>query len=258
MIVSVHSNIRIGRLACLLLLALAPILVWANPIQVAPTVSFVGADTVEEGVVITVDSEQENYSISNRTHHDSVYGVTAVQPALVFQTGEAEVPVVTDGIAYVQVNDEGGAISRGDFLVTAAAAGVARKAAADESYVFAIALESYTSESAEQVGFIQADVSVERAVQALEAKRQAMNEQDASTDPVSVVRAVIAVVLVVGGLLFVLYSFRSTIKAGVVSVGRNPRARSSIVALAIGNLTFALVLCAVVVFIAVAILILPV
>jgi len=69
---------------------------------------------------------------------------------------------------------------------------------------------------------------------------------------------VIAVVLVIGGLFFILYSFRSTIKAGVVSVGRNPRARSSIVALAIGNLTFALILCAAVVFIAVAILILPV
>jgi hypothetical protein len=230
----------------------------ANTIQVSPTISFVGADDVEEGVVITVDTTQEEYSISNRTHHDSVYGVTAAQPALVFQTGEQEVPVVTDGVAYVQVNTQGGEIARGDFLVTAAAAGVARKAATSESHVFAIALEDYRPDAANQTGFIQADVSVERAVLALETRRQAeLRAQDESTDPVSIVRAVIAVVLVVGGLFFVLYSFRSTIKAGVVSVGRNPRARSSIVALAIGNLTFALILCAVVVFIAVAILILP-
>jgi hypothetical protein len=125
--------------------------------------------------------------------------------------------------------------------------------------VFAIALEDYVPDATNETGFIQADVSVERAVLALEAKRQAeMSTEDESTSPVSIVRAVIAVVLVVGGLFFILYSFRSTIKAGVVSVGRNPRARSSIVALAIGNLTFALILCAVVVFIAVAILILPV
>jgi hypothetical protein len=177
----------------------------------------------------------------------------------VFQTGEQEVPVVTDGITYVQVSNEGGQISRGDFLVTAELAGVARKAADDESFVFAIALEDYQSDAANQIGFIQADVSVERAVLALEASRQAqMSTEDTAPDPISIVRAVIAVVLVVGGLFFVLYSFRSNIKAGVVSVGRNPRARSSIVALTIGNLTFALVLCAVVVFIAVAILILPV
>jgi len=257
MIVLVHSLLI--RMLCICVLAVIPVQALANTIQVAPTVSFVGADTVGEGVVVTVDDEQEQYSISNRSHDDGVYGVTAAQPALVFQTGEQEVPVVTDGITYVQVSAAGGQISRGDLLVTAAATGVARKAADDESYVFAIALENYQPDAAEQTGFIQADVSVQRAELALEARRQAqMSAEDTSPDPVSIVRAIIAVVLVVGGLFFVLYSFRSTIKAGVVSVGRNPRARSSIVALTIGNLTFALVLCAVVVFIAVAILILPV
>jgi len=244
---------------CLLTLTFMSGQVFANPIQVSPTISFVGADDIEEGVVVTVNTEREMYSISDRSHHDSVYGVTATQPTLVFQTGEEEVPVVTDGVAYVQVNNEGGEISRGDFLVTAAAPGVARKANDNESYVFAIALENYQPQATNQTGFIQANVSVEAAVLALEAKRQAhIRTQDESTNPVSIVRAVIAVVLVIGGLFFILYSFRSTIKAGVVSVGRNPRARSSIVALAIGNLTFALILCAAVVFIAVAILILPV
>ena len=257
MIISAHSLLI--RALCVCVLAVMPGQVLANAIQVSPTVSFVGADVVGEGVVVTVDSEQEQYSISAQAHDDSVYGVTAAQPALVFQTGEQEVPVVTDGITYVQVSTAGGQISRGDFLVTGSTAGVARKAADNESYVFAIALEDYQSDAANQVGFIQADVSVQRAEQALEAKRQAeASAEDESVDPVSIVRAFIAVVLVIGGLFFVLYSFRSTIKAGVVSVGRNPRARSSIVALTIGNLTFALVLCAVVVFIAVAILILPV
>jgi len=256
---AVPAHTLLIRALCVCVLVVMPGQVLANAIQVSPTVSFLGADVVREGSVITVDSEQAQYSISARAHHDSVYGVTAAQPALVFQTGEQEVPVVTDGITYVQVSTAGGQISRGDFLVTAAAPGVARKATEDESYVFAIALEDYQTDAASQIGFIQADVSVERAELALEARRQAeMSAEDTAPDPISIVRAVIAVVLVVGGLFFVLYSFRSTIKAGVVSVGRNPRARSSIVALTIGNLTFALVLCAVVVFIAVAILILPV
>jgi hypothetical protein len=255
----VPAHLLLIRALCVCVLAVMPGQVLANTIQVSPTVSFVGADVAGEGSVVTVDSVEEQYSISARAHHDSVYGVTAAQPALVFQTGEQEVPVVTDGITYVQVSSQGGQISRGDFLVTAELAGVARKAADDESYVFAIALEDYQSDVADQIGFIQADVSVQRAVVALEARRQAqMSTTDTAPDPISIVRAVLAVVLLVGGLFFVLYSFRSNIKAGVVSVGRNPRARSSIVALTIGNLTFALVLFAVVVFIAVAILILPV
>lgn len=255
---TVPTPVLFIRTLCLCMLAFVPGLLLANAVQVSPTISLPGADQVGEGVVVTVDSEQENYSVADRAHHDSVYGVTVAQPALVFQTGEQEVPVVTDGVSFVQVSAEGGPIARGDLLVTASAPGVARKASSTESYVFAIALEAYQPDPANQIGYIQADVSVQRAVQALEARQQAMSEQDTATDPVSIVRAVIAVVLVVGGLFFVLYSFRSTIKAGVVSVGRNPRAQSSIVALAIGNLTFALVLCAAVVFIAVAILILPV
>lgn len=242
----------------LLVISFAPSHAQANIVQVAPTISFAGADAVTEGVVITVDPEQEVYSIADRPHHPSVYGVTAARPALVFQTGDDEVPVVIDGVSYVQVSGEGGPIARGDFLVTAGAPGVARKATATESNVFAIALEAYQNPAADQIGLIQADVSVQRAKLALKAEREAqVSAEDETTDPVSIVRASIAVVLAVGGLFFVLYSFRSTIKAGVVSVGRNPRARTSIVALTIGSLTFALILCAVVVFIAVAILILP-
>lgn len=231
---------------------------FANTIQVAPTISFTGADDVGEGAVITVDEAQEQYSMSDQAHLNNVFGVTAERPALVFQTGAEEVPVITDGIAFVQVSNTGGEVSRGDFLVTSQIPGVARKATMDESSVFAIALEDYQPQSSSEVGVIQADVSVERAVAALEAQRQARLNTEEEDDPISIVRAAIAAVLVVGGLLFVLYSFRSTIQAGVVSVGRNPRARSSIVALSIGNLTFALVLCVVVVFIAVAVLVLPV
>jgi hypothetical protein len=239
-------------------LALGSELALANAIQVSPTVTVADADQVGEGVVITLDEQQVQYRISGSAHRDDVYGVTAMQPALVFQTGEQEVPVVTDGVTVVQVASNGGAIERGDFLVTARQAGVARKATDDESNVFAVALEDFQSDASNLTGLIQADVSVERAQLALEAQRLAeATTEDEASDPISVIRALIAVVLVVGGLFFVLYSFRSTIKAGVVSVGRNPRARNSIVALTIGNLTFALVLCVFVVFIAVAILILP-
>jgi hypothetical protein len=167
--------------------------------------------------------------------------------------------VVTDGIALIQVVVSNGVIQRGDLLVTSSTTGAAMRAGKEYEHVFAVALENYEPEVTNQTGIIQADVSVERAMLALEAKRQAeMNTKDEPASPVSIVRAVIAAMLVVGGLFFILYSFRSTIKAGVVSVGRNPRARGSIVALAVGNLTFALILCGVVVFIAVAILILPI
>lgn len=245
--------------AVVLASAAIPFVVSASALQIASTVTLEGTQQVTEGIVVVANDEMQTYSISKTASDAAVFGVTASKPSLVFASDGHLVPVVTDGIALIQVVVSNGVIQRGDLLVTSSTTGAAMRAGKEYEHVFAVALENYEPEVTNQTGIIQADISVERAILALEAKQQAeMNTKDEPASPVSIVRAVIAAVLVVGGLFFILYSFRSTIKAGVVSVGRNPRARGSIVALAVGNLTFALILCGVVVFIAVAILILPI
>jgi ABC-type multidrug transport system fused ATPase/permease subunit len=239
--------------------AAIPFVVSASALQIASTVTLEDAQQVTEGIVVVASDEMQTYSISKTASDAAVFGVTASKPSLVFASEGHLVPVVTDGIALIQVVVSNGVIQRGDLLVTSSTAGAAMRAGKEYEHVFAVALEDYVPEVTNEIGFIQADISVKRAMLALEAKRQSgMSAKDKSTSPTSTVRAVIAAILAVGGLFFILYSFRSTMKAGVVSVGRNPRARSSIIALAVGNLTFALILFGVVVFIAVAILILPI
>lgn len=226
----------------------------ANTLQVAPTVTLENEGPVPEGSVVVSNEDTDTYQLSTTSVQEHVFGVTAMQPALVFSTGADQIPVVTEGTAFVQVTTSNGPIERGDLLVTSDYQGVAMRAGEFDDAVFAIALQAFTSE---EIGMILAEIGVDRAKEMFAASLQAEVLPQVDEDSFSFVRAGIATVLTIGALFFVLYSFRSTIAQGVVSIGRNPRARSSIMTLAFGNIIFALILFGIIVFIAIAVLVLP-
>ncbi len=225
------------------------------------------ADAIPEGgEIVAHDEVNESYVLSTAAREGQVYGVTAYRPALVFATGSGTVPVVTSGATQVRVTLSNGDIARGDLLVSSDIRGVAMHADISDDEVFAIALEDFR-DVGDEIGIVIAEVGVEGA-RALQEKRRQIEKQNPISGTltkdikdgggtVSFIRAGIATIIAVGGLFFILYSFRSTVAKGVVSIGRNPRARTSIMALAFGNIIFALVLCAVAIFVAIGVLILP-
>jgi hypothetical protein len=210
---------------------------------------------VENGLAVIYDRELDTYSLATVVNDARVYGVTAERPVLVFSTSDDALPVVTNGVTTVRVSGVNGPIARGDLLMTSSEPGVSVLAGLEDEYVFAVALESWLASS---TGVILAEVGVEQARARQLSRLEAVATAGMERRPISLARGLIAVVIAVGGLMFVLYSFRSVIKAGVVSIGRNPRARTAIMTLAIGNILFALVLCLLALFVAVAVLILPV
>ncbi len=230
-------------------------------LPIATTVSLL-EPTIHTGEVITYDQTINTYALSKIADEAEVFGVSAYNPALVFETASGTIPVVTQGVVHLRVSQEQGPILRGDFLVTSSRTGIAMKALNTDNHVFAIALETF-EDAANDIGVVLVDVDKERASSlraASVAARTAQKDADAQTKglDISMLRIAIATTITIGSLFFILYSFRSTIAKGIVSIGRNPRARSSIVALSFGNILFALILCAVAIFIAVAVLVLPV
>lgn len=231
--------------------------VYAYSLPVASMVRLSGVSQVAEGMVIAAQEASEKYDLSNTLDEAQVYGVVAAQPPVVFATEGTNTSIITEGVAFVQVNTDGGAIARGDLLVTSAQPGVAMKASDEHVHVFAIALEALQGDQ----GVIQAEIGPERAQLLRTQKREVSTarENEVATDPkkLSLIRATIAILLVIGALGFLLYSFRSLLTHGVISIGRNPRAKGSIITFSFANFVFALILSAAVVFIAVAVLVLP-
>lgn len=232
------------------------VVVHADTLSVAQTVQLSSEARIAEGMVVSARQTTGDYEISKNHADPEVFGVIAKRPSLVFSQGEGQVPVVTSGVAYVQVQNSNGQIQRGDLLVTSDNPGIAVRAHDADEHVFAVALEPLLTADNIENGVIQAEIGVERAQSVRVAQLAATVEKERTTP--SMVRGVIATVLVVGALFFVLYSFRSAFAQGIVSLGRNPRARGSIMTLSIANIFFALFLCAVVIFVAIAVLVLPV
>ncbi len=228
------------------------------------------------GQVVTFNEVNRSYTLSRDVDSNSVYGVTVANPPLLFATATNTAAVITSGSVYVRFTTAAGAITRGDLLVTASEIGVAQKAAEEDKHVFAIALENSTESNNGQI-LVQFDPVTAAAmhaenIEAAELARATGLASDGTDGTVAdeeepgfiqklfetYARGVIAAVIAIGSLFFVMYSFRSTIMNATLAVGRNPRARNAIMTVSVGNIIFALIICAVAIFVALAILVLPV
>lgn len=241
--------VRIGFVG---LLVLGSIGVALANVPIATTVTMADGP-VPAGTVVRYDEESDRYERTQGRGDEAVYGVVDDRPPLVFVTATSSVPVVTRGVAMVAVSLENGSISRGDVLTTATAPGVAMRAHATATAVFAVALEAATSS-----GIVSAAVGVAEAQDRLATQQPVASttEEDSSSLPIG--RILIALALVGGALIFTFYSFRSISTSGLLSIGRNPRARRSVIGIAVGSAVLGLLLLGVVVFVALGILVLPV
>ena len=154
------------------------------------------------------------------------------------------------------------------------------KAESDDDDVFAIALEDGQSGSISYLVLVQFDSSKAKEI----SKQRSQDEEDRKKLETEgglfggtgfgeeeeaekgliqklfeeYTRATLASIIAIGSLFFIMYTFRSTILSATLAVGRNPRARNAIMTVSVENIIFALIICAVAIFIAIAVLVLPV
>jgi hypothetical protein len=212
-------------------------------------------------MVVRFDAAINTYRLSTVRFDEAVYGVVGERPAIVFMTASNTIPIVTQGVTGVLVDTaHNGAITRGDLLTTAPEQGVAMRANLETNEVFAIVLEDMTSGE----GVVMAEVGVEQATK-IQQERQAAAQaiaaaadSDEDKNETSFVRIAVAIGLTVLALGFLLYSFKSILHSGILSIGRNPRARTSVVWVSMGSMVMVLILVTIVVLVAIGILVLPV
>ncbi len=229
-----------------------------SELPIATTVTLPDDAVATPGMVVRFDEATNSYELSATPYDGAVYGVVGERPAIVYVTASNTVPVVTQGVSGVLVDaSANGPITRGDVLTTSGRDSSAMRADVDTDAVFAIALEDLASGQ----GIVFAEVGVARAREVQEQRRAAAAALTAAAEEgedVPTGRLIVAALVALGALGFLLWSFRSILNSGVLSVGRNPRARSSVVFMSISSMTMVLVLVLVVVFIALAILVLPI
>lgn len=277
---------RVGFLACITLLfiiAVPTVLAQApannSTLPVAITVPVAGSSG-GGGELVVYDEDRGQYSISRESNEVNVVGVTAVNPPLVFSSETSGVPIQTSGTGYVRVNSSAGPIMRGDLLVSSEQAGVAMKALPDHEEVFAMALEDMTNTGNGAV-LVLAAIDPQGMKTVLQERKREAEAAEAEgllsgvlggggegsggeergflrTIIEEYVRAVVAMIIVLGTLGFLVYTFQKTISNATLSVGRNPRARNAIMMVSVGNLIFTLIVSVLALMVAIGVLVLPV
>jgi len=242
----------------------------ANTLPIAQTIS-VADPEVAYGDIILYDPETNLFRRSEGVNDPRVYGVVVEDPALLIETDASLVPVAESGRLPVNVTLENGDIEEGDALVTSSIPGKAMRADPNQENIIGFAVEGLTEAegikttledgSSAILGTITVEVGRKRlqetSTNKIDETEKDKAEKLAFGSGKAIARFGFAAVVALGSIALTFIAFLSSIKQGVISVGRNPLAKSSIRSMIILNVVLALVVATIGVFFAISLLIVP-
>ncbi len=222
------------------------------------------------GDVISFDKTTQVFSLSRVENDSNLFGVVVNNPVLVLNTPGGGVPVVSTGEALVNVTTLGGPIAAGDQITSSIVPGKGARANGLGGIVLGTALEDFPSSTA-TLEKVSSTTVYEGSIQVL--LRIGPREQSATTTatvtpattdsmPMSsliakALRYVLAALVAIGSVFAAFRNFGASIRDGIVSVGRNPLAKSSIQSMVILNSVLIILVSAAGLFVGFAILLLP-
>lgn len=207
--------------------------------------------------IISYGSEENVFRASRSFADESMFGVIVDDPVLYMESqiflDERARPVVRYGEVMVNVSTLGGEIQPGDIITTSLIPGVGQKTEPkDASYILGFALETMTptGESIEidgkdvllgtvpitlRIGPYLTKEGVEFVASGKEYEsvlanfaQNGMTTNEDAVNAFKVFRYLLASVVAITALIVSVSRFGDTFKQGVVSIGRNPLARSQI------------------------------
>lgn len=203
----------------------------------------VSGGTPVSGDIVVFNPNTRNYRLARKVADPSLYGVVVASPLLVLEDSKSGgVPIVTSGEAYVNVTALSGPIHVGDYVTSSSIPGVGGLASSTDAYIVGTALEPFSGASTTSAfqaipgstpeGSILVLLSIgpRPAAPNLSASQTPLpvSSRTASSMVLQVIRYVLAALITVGSIYAAFRNFGSNITSSIVSVGRNPLAKTSI------------------------------
>lgn len=206
----------------------------------------VTGENIADGAVISF--KEGKYVLSSSLYDSSLYGVVSVKPTVNYEdrNARAKLPVITSGLAYVQVTSANGNIAEGDFITSSEIAGLGQKA--DRAgYVLGQALDKYEEANPATVGKIPIKVNVHfssvtrpltgNLLQNLQSALEAT-----TLTPLAALRYLLAALIAILAFGLGMIYFGRVASRGVEAIGRNPLASRVIQFSIVVNLVFTVML----------------
>lgn len=230
-------------------------------------------NSVQDGDIITFNEELNLYEQSHKIEDENVFGVVELEPVIVFRKGTNEFPIIQSGEVRVNVSTINGPIEIGDSITTSEVPGRGQKFSNDSGLIIGRAISEFneTSTSSIQAVFNGKEIFVGSALLELEIGParsdltkpvtpatifiRAGGEEETGLE--TIFRYITAVLFTIGTLLIVLKTFGPNLGKGIVSIGRNPLAKTSIQAMVVFNIVLIVSITAISFIVALLIIFLP-
>ncbi len=238
-------------------------------------------ENVEYGDIISYDKEKGLLYSSKKDADKNMFGVVVEDPILLFRTdGEGRMPIVQSGKVLVNVTTINGPIKKGDYISSSAISGKGKKASLEDGYVLGFALESFGDGLKVQEGKIVSGKVL--VMVGIEEKKNKENLENSLKIPlfnsdenkglgkdsgggnslnsksgVNTIKYTVAAIVAIAFIFIALRNFMTVVNKGVVSVGRNPLAKSSVWSIVVLNTIIALVISVIGIFLSLIIISLP-
>lgn len=229
-------------------------LVQAGPALASLSLGFTAKNLIAAGSLVSLDDKSSGAVVAaDLTNVDRLFGV-AVPPSSaslsLSGTGSNQVQVATSGTAEVLVSTAGGTIHVGNYVTVSSVAGVGQKVGQETTRVIGIAQSDFdgnspgtthttvtdSSGNKSQVSIGQIPVMINLSTYTSTAGKQNyvvpnwlqnLSNTVAGKD-VSPIRVIIAGMILLAALASVTVLLYSAVRNSIISIGRNPLSRSSV------------------------------
>lgn len=241
-----------------------------SDISIVSTYTFTDEE-VENGDIISFDLEQNSYYRSGVPNDKRLFGVVDKRPIVVFRTKIDAIPVAQSGRVLVNVTTLNGSIKVGDHITSSSILGKGQKFDQEEGYVIGIALEPLNETTSTSTAVIEGkEIIVGKILAELTIIEISPTGRVTSVFPVNLIentrqesgvviafRYIAAAVFAIGSLFLIFRNFGPNLTQGIVSVGRNPLAKTTIQAMVAFNVILILVISVTSLLVSLIILFLP-
>lgn len=216
-------------------------------------------EEAQNGDVVSFSTDKKGLVLSREAYDRRLFAVVATEPQIVYRTGEGTIPMVRDGIAYVNVSTVNGEIAAGDYVTSSPVAGKAQKSTSSTGHILGIAIGEFREGTGEKtdyegkeiwVGKIRVALAigpVSPALFLLKSSSGAVGALDqignalmqSFQEPGSgfiVMRYILAGLIVLLATSVSFRNFGRNITKGMEALGRNPLARREIEMMIIFNI----------------------
>lgn len=245
---TIFKNLQIAVLSVIIFLSsvvpvLAQAVQGAGTLGVARVIEIKGKN-IKDGAVIS--NSEKGAILSNVAYDPQVMGIVARDAAILIETSEAGIPVISNGKVYILVSSKNGLIKKGDLITSSTIPGVAVRADKD-GYVIGTALENAVNKNPDQIEKIAADVNLHYfnskptfPGSLSDILKIALLPTKDSPSPIF--KYIVAGIVLLASIVLGFMSFGRTAAKGVEALGRNPSASKIIHLGIIFNITIVIII----------------